>query len=69
MYIFYCGTKGQTDVKQNYSFDVRDDAQYKTNIYFVHFVPQNYLANMRVTHGTCPFFKIVLQLHTITNSF
>ena len=49
MYIFYCGTKGQTDVKQNYSSDVRDDAQYKTYIYFV---PQNYLANVRVTRGT-----------------
>ena len=49
MYIFYCGTKLQTYVKQNYSSDVRDDSQYKTNI---HFVPQNYLANVRVIRGT-----------------
>ena len=49
MYIFYCGTKGQTDVKQNYSSNVHDNAQYKTNI---HFVSQNYLANVRVTRGT-----------------
>ena len=66
MYIFYCGTKGQIDVKLNYSSDVRNDAQYKTNSYFV---PQHYLANVRVPRGTCPFFKIVLQLHTIINSF
>jgi len=49
MYIFYCDTKGQIDIKQNNSSDVRDDAQYKTNS---HFVPQNYLANVRVTCGT-----------------
>ena len=49
MYILYCGTKGQTYVKQNYSSDVRDDTQYKTN---VQLFLQNYLANMRVTRGT-----------------
>ena len=34
MYISYCDTKGQTDIEQNYSSDVRDDAQYKTNSHF-----------------------------------
>ena len=49
MYLFYCGTKGQTDIKQNYSSDVRDDAQYKNSN---HFVLQNILANVRVPLGT-----------------
>ena len=37
MYIFYCGTERQTYIKQNYSSDVRDDTEHKTNS---HFVPQ-----------------------------
>ena len=53
MYFFYWGTKGQTNIKQNYLSDVRDDAQYKTNS---HFVPRNYLANVRVTRGTYHHF-------------
>ena len=53
MYIFIATNK-------NYSSDVRDSAQYKTNS---DFVSKHYLANVRVTRSACPLFMIVSQLH------
>ena len=66
-FFFYCGTKEQTDIKQNYSSYVHDNIQYKTNI---HFIPQNYLANVRVTRGTnvIIFVMCVSEVTCITST-